>query len=484
MDKGSTARLVRLAAMTYASSDSPSGPTRRTTLAGLAGGAGAVLAAGCSPPGVAPASAPISGRTPSASTAAGDPTPGAMALFKDPGFNFNGLLALGAAGHGAGEVGEVLTAVNTINRAGLSAQTYTETFKRLGDQLMEAPRGSGAGTETTRFRALRAAQYYGQALFFVLGSDDPAGEVQLYRAGRRAWDTFCELSEPAPVTANVPYGRTPLPVWLFRPDDSGERRPTVILTNGSDGQNVDMWTYGVPAALEHGWNALVYDGPGQGQLLFVDRVVFTPRWETVVTPIVDWLTARTDVAPDKIALTGLSMAGSLAPRAAAFEQRIAALVAMPGVLAPWLGFPPEIRKILTPDKEETNRIWNKEVVPRLPPSAAGTLKKRVEPFSVPAMLDAREGRMFTDFHSPARLIESLDITDVVSRIRMPTLVLDYEYEQFYPGQPRRMFDRLTAPKDYVKLTAATGAQLHCSPMAPQQHCEVVFDWLRKRLSGS
>lgn len=286
------------------------------------------------------------------------------------------------------------------------------------------------------------------------------------------------------MTANIPYGKAPLPVWFFRPDGSGKRRPTVILTNGSDGQNVDMWTYGVPAALEHGWNALVYDGPGQGQLLFVDQVVFTPRWETVVTPLVDWLTARSDVDTGRIALTGLSMAGDLAPRAAAFENRIAALVAMPGVLAPWLGFPSEIRKIVTPDKEETNSMWNKEVVPALSPSEAATMKKRIEPFSVPAMLDARAGRMFTDLHSPAELIKSLDITNVVSRIKMPTLVLDYDDEQFYSGQPRRTFDKLMAPKDYVKLTAATGAQLHCSPMAPQQHCEVVFDWLQEKLSGS
>lgn len=112
------------------------------------------------------------------------------------------------------------------------------------------------------------------------------------------------------------------------------------------------------------------------------------------------------------------------------------------------------------------------------------MKKRFEPFSVPAMLAARKGKMFTDFYTPATLIKSLDITDVVGRITMPTLVLDYEFEQFYPGQPRQMFDKLTAPKDYVKLTAATGAQLHCSPMAPQQHCEVVFDWLQEKLTGS
>ncbi|MEU3064959.1 alpha/beta hydrolase family protein [Streptomyces subrutilus] len=457
-----------------------SGPTRRAL---LVAGAGAALAAGCAPGGSPGAPAATPGGSASTGAASGGLTPGAMTLFNDPAYNFNGLLALGAAGAGAAEVGEVLTAVNAINGSGLSAQTYVETFRSLGDQLLKAPPGAPADDQSKRFRALRAAQYYGQALFFVLGSDDPGSEERLYRAGRGAWDTFCDLCEPAAVKATVPYGATPLPVWFFRPDESGTPRPTVILTNGSDGQNVDMWTYGVPAALERGWNALVYDGPGQGQLLFVDRVVFTPTWEKVVTPLVDWLAARPDVDAAKIALTGLSMAGDLVPRAAAFEDRLAAVVAMPGCVEPWLGFPGEIRQILTPDKQQTNDIWNKRVVPELPASAAAVMKKRFEPFSVPAMLEARQGRLFTDFYTPATRIRALSIASVIGRIKAPTLVLDYEGEQFYPGQPRRLYDALTSPKDYVELTAAQGAQLHCSPMAPQLHCEVVFDWLQRKLAS-
>jgi dienelactone hydrolase len=332
-----------------------------------------------------------------------------------------------------------------------------------------------------RFRALRAAQYYAQALSCVLGSEDPGSEEALYQAGRGAWDAFCGLCDPAPVTDNITYESTPLPVWLFRPDASGQARPTVILTNGSDGQNVDMWTYGVRTALDRGWNALVYDGPGQGQLLFVNRVPFTPSWEHVVTPVVDWLLARSDVNHAKIALAGLSMAGNLTARAAAFEERIAALVAMPGLLEPWLAFPKQVREILAATKDETNNVWNKEVAPKLSRTDAAILKTRFEPFSVPAMLAARQGRLFTDFYTPAKLIQSLATTNVVSRIKVPTLVLDYEFEQFYPGQARQMYEALTAPKDYVRLTAATGAQMHCSPMAPQQHCEVVFDWLQQTL---
>lgn len=355
------------------------GVGRRGALSGLVGVAGAaLLTAGCTTQ-ASSEQVPASGTT---SPSAGGPTPGAMTLFSNPEFNFNSLLALGGSDQGSGDVGEVLTAVNAINKAGLSAQVYVETFRKLGDRLMKAPEGRKPDRETARFRALRASQYYSQALFFVLGSEEPGNEEQLYKACRGAWDTFCTLCDPAPVTASVPYGRTPLPVWLFRPDASGRRRPTVILTNGSDGQNVDMWTYGVSAALARDWNALVYEGPGQGQMIFLDQTVFSARWETVVTPLVDWLTARSDVDADKIALTGLSMGGDLAPRAAAFEHRIAAVVAMPGCLDPWRGFG-ELRKILTPNRQETNHVWNKEVAPHLSPAEAATVKKRFEPFSAP-----------------------------------------------------------------------------------------------------
>ena len=50
----------------------------------------------------------------------------------------------------------------------------------------------------------------------------------------------------------------------------------------------------------------------------------------MVTPVVDWLLARPDVDPDRIALAGVSQAGYWVPRAVAFEQRIAAAVADPG----------------------------------------------------------------------------------------------------------------------------------------------------------
>ncbi|WP_328535874.1 hypothetical protein [Streptomyces sp. NBC_00344] len=70
-----------------------------------------------------------------------------------------------------------------------------------------------------------------------------------------------------------------------------------------------------------------------------------------------------------------------------------------------------------------------------------------------------------------------------SRISVPcpTLVLDYDDETFHPGQPRQFFELLRSRKEYRLMRAAAGAQLHCSPMAPPQHREVVFDWLEDAL---
>uniref|UniRef100_A0AAU2K022 Alpha/beta hydrolase n=1 Tax=Streptomyces sp. NBC_00049 TaxID=2903617 RepID=A0AAU2K022_9ACTN len=464
--------------MTARTPDPASALSRRAALTGLAAGAGSLaLGSGAS---AAPA-VPLSAAAPRPSGARQDPAPGAMTLFDDPGFNFAGLLALGAAGMRASEVGEVLTAVNAINAAGLSEQTFTDTFRVWGDKLAAPPaagrHGHEAPSQTRRFRSLRAAQYYAQALFYVLGTDHPEDEKAVYLAGRAAWDTFARLCSPAAVRARIPYAGTHLPVWFFRPDGPEKPRPTVILTNGSDGQNVDMWTYGVSAALDRGWNALVYDGPGQGQLLFVEEIPFTTRWEKVVGPIVDWLDRRKDVDGSRIALTGLSMGGNLVARAAAFEHRLAAVVCQPGCVSPWLGFDQELREVITPDKAETNRIWNEEVVPQLTPRLAFTVKKRFEIFDRQALRQAREGVVLTDVWTPAQVAIGLDITKVVSRIKAPTLVLDYDFEQFYPGQPQQMYDLLRTRREYVKLTEATGAQLHCSPMAPQQHCDVVFDWL-------
>jgi hypothetical protein len=82
------------------------------------------------------------------------------------------------AAYGVTEVGEVLVAVDAINAAGPSYQSYTDTFLAWRDDL--AQRAQQAIDAVTKGEtARRASQYYAQALFYVLGTTAPGRELDV-----------------------------------------------------------------------------------------------------------------------------------------------------------------------------------------------------------------------------------------------------------------------------------------------------------------
>jgi hypothetical protein len=58
-----------------------------------------------------------------------------------------------------------------------------------------------------------------------------------------------------------------------------------------------------------------------------------------------------------------------------------------------------------------------------------------------------------------------NLTDVVDQISTPLLITDPEGEQFWPGQPQQLFDKLRGAKRLIQFTASEGADSHCEPMA-------------------
>ena len=65
-------------------------------------------------------------------------------------------------------------------------------------------------------------------------------------------------------------------------------RPLLILTNGYDGVLTDMYFASAVAATRRGYHCLVFDGPGQGGMLYEQGVTMRPDWETVVAAVVDF----------------------------------------------------------------------------------------------------------------------------------------------------------------------------------------------------
>ena len=255
-------------------------------------------------------------------------------FFKDDDFNYLTEIALGAVYHQAADVGEVLSTVERIRNG--DARSWADEWAATADRLSaEATGNADHGRSRSAARQfLRASMYYSLASSSADGTDDPGLFRALWEKHRAAWDQFADLTVPPAERIEIPYAGTTLPGYFFRatgPDASGPRR-TLVFNNGSDGPVTIAWVQGIADALDRGWNAMTFDGPGQNAALVRQGLPFRPDWESVITPVVDFLLGRPDVDGGKLALLGTSQAGYWVPRAMAFEHRVAAAVADPGVL--------------------------------------------------------------------------------------------------------------------------------------------------------
>src|SRR5690606_12806171 len=204
---------------------------------------------------------------------------------------------------------------------------------------------------------LAGSAAYSRALGAVDGLPSDLANAALiptFRAGRRAWDAMIDRSRGRHVRVDVPADGPPMPGYLLRPAAEGAARPTLVITNGSDGALPALWSAAGAGALARGWNAFVADGPGQQSMLFEHGTAFRPDWEAVLTPVVDALVARPDVDASALLAYGISQAGYWLPRALAFEHRFRAAAADPGVVdvsASWMAnLPPRWSSCSTPDR--------------------------------------------------------------------------------------------------------------------------------------
>jgi hypothetical protein len=92
----------------------------------------------------------------------------------------------------------------------------------------------------------------------------------------------------------------------------------------------------------------------------------------------------------------------------------------------------------------------------------------------------KHGMWTTGSSSPFELIKksiSFTMDGTAQSIRCPTLVLDAEKEDSFPGQPQKVYDVLRCPKKYILFTGTEGAEEHCQCGAASLSNQRIFDWL-------
>ncbi|MES4893112.1 dipeptidyl aminopeptidase [Streptomyces sp. NPDC096012] len=392
---------------------------------------------------------------------------------KNDQFDYEILLALGSAWRQGADVGEVLSAASAVGDGDEEGwfRVWTDLARRVRAQ---GERSAAAGHPVSaRHAYLRAAGYFAMALVAVDALADPETHLRaVFPEHRDCFDRFARALDPPAEQVSIPYEGGPLPGYLVSPPGRSGPLPTLIANNGSDGPISSVWTLLGAPAVARGYRTLLFDGPGQQSMLFERGVPFRPDWENVITPVVDHLLARPDVDPRRLVLCGISQGGYWVPRAIAFEHRLAAAVADPGVVSVveswWANLGPDLRALW----ESGDRVGFDQVVTgalQEDPALASTWRWRAKPYAIDSPFD-----LLTE-------VSRYDVTPVADRITTPLLITDPEGEHFWPGASRRLYDALPGPKRLVRFTEAEGAHLHCEPTGRALFEQRVFDWLDSRL---
>jgi alpha-beta hydrolase superfamily lysophospholipase len=389
-------------------------------------------------------------------------------VFQDPTFSLQLLRAISETYYKGADIGECLSTAYRIKEGDFESwyQEWLKTAKRVHKYADES---LAAGHEISAREAyLRASNYYRVAEFLLLDPEDPRIKTT-WESSKGCFGKAASLFSPSFEPVEIPYEGTTLPGYFYKVDnDSKSPRPSLIAHGGFDSTLEELYTSAAAPALERGYNCLTFEGPGQGGLIRKQKIPFRYDWEKVVTPVVDYALTKPEVDPKRLALMGISMGGYLAARAASFEHRIAACILNNGVFDGYDAIASTFPKSLLTAIENGNT----EVV--------NTVLNILIESDPNIRFNMKHGMWTAGVNTPFELIQrskNYTIKNIAQNIKCPTLVLDAEKDDSFPGQPKKVFEALTCPKKYILFTAGEGAEEHCQIGAPALSNQRIFDWL-------
>lgn len=162
-------------------------------------------------------------------------------------------------------------------------------------------------------RWLNGAFYFCAAEFY-LGNDNPA-RAGLMDRSLRLYDEV--IRDWGVERHDIPYGKATLPALVLRA--KGRRLDTLVVHGGFDSYKEEFFM-AAPRYADMGFDVIAFDGPGQGQALRKYGLTMSPEWEYPVGSVLDHFKI------EDCTLMGFSLGGYLAPRAAAFDDRIKRLI--------------------------------------------------------------------------------------------------------------------------------------------------------------
>lgn len=392
-----------------------------------------------------------------------------MIAFRDPLFDGQLRRTIGHGTYDGAELGECLATASQVKDG--DRESWHRAWVSLADRTLAAAESSFADghRESARRAFLRASNYYRNSYVFHLEAPLPSLVRDAYRRHRDAFRRATVAMIRPPEQVSIPFEGTTLPGYFCTADET--RRPLVISVGGYDSTAEESFFWNAAPALARGYHALIFDGPGQGEPLIERSMHFRPDWEKALSAVIDLAARRDDVDASKIVLIGESWGGYLAPRAAAFDHRVALCVLDPAqvglfrVMLSRLPLPAGLKRQLPSGPPWLVKLLRVLMARMARKPTAGWALRR-------GMLTHGKATAWDYFVDAARYEQE----DIIGRIVCPTLVCDAESDDI-SAFSKTFFDLLRSEKTYQRFTADEGAGEHCVSGNRSLFHERVFDWL-------
>lgn len=366
-----------------------------------------------------------------------------LELFENPDWSIQTQRVIAEAAYGGADAFEVARTAQTIEPGNVEAW-YTGWLK-LADQTETAAREALAKGElvTARQRLFRASNYYRHADFFIPGTD-PRKRENYVRVARCFKDAI-PLQSPVVEPVQVRCGSDVYDGYFCHAKNPQARPgPAVLMLGGADSLSEELYFFGGSEIVERGMSVLILDTPGRGSSLRMKNILSRPDYEVPFKAAVDYLAARPEVDPERMGCVGVSMAGYYAPRGAAFEPRIKALVlwcACYDVLEDLYEWYPPIR---------TQMQW-----------------------VVGATSDAEARKKLANFN----------LKNIAQQIKCPTFISHGLSDVVINVEGAKQIYREISSKDKTLMLwdGSHGGAIHCNYDNWAVSVPMMFDWLAKRL---
>lgn len=336
-----------------------------------------------------------------------------------------------AGGFDANDFERILPGVTTWDSWVDACQVFGDERIELAEDALERGRPLSAGEAFVQAAIL---YHFAQIAYFESDERKHRMEDQSVAAYKRG----LALVDPPIERLEIPFDGIDLVGHLRMPTTGAQRPGCVFLLPGVDSSKEEMHTLEL-VFLRRGIATFAFEGPGQGEVRRVLPMI--DDYERALSTAIDALQVRSGLDGDRIGVYGRSMGGYLAPKCAAHDDRIRAVVSAGGIydLSYFDGIPEHVQ-------HNFRNAWGLETLAEA-----------------------------------SRRARTVSLSGVVEQVRCPFLIVHSGHDKvFPPSGAYRMAEESTAPTQLVIYEEGT----HVCDNITYKYRPLVADWMAEQLAAT